>query len=191
MIYPELRFDLSDALRFLGVKNGGDDVTVSLINSVFEEIKSVAEVKIFSAKDRTIHLNQGINCFSRCFLSKNFADRMVSATTIILLGATLGQSVDRLIKRYSLTNSARSAVMQAVSGSVVDCLIDDVEKEIKKDNEVVFRYSVGYGDFDLSYQKDCLEILEAQKTLGITLSDGYIMSPSKSVTAFIGVKEKI
>lgn len=187
---PELRYNLKDSLRFLGVKNGGDDETISLINSVFEEVKSVSEVKIFSAKDTVEHINQGIYCFSRRFLSRNLADRMLLSTSVILVGVTLGQSIDRLIKRYSLTNTARSAVMQAVASSVADCLIDDIENAISREQEVVFRYSVGYGDFDLSYQKDCLEILEAQKTLGITLSDGYIMSPSKSITAFIGVKEK-
>lgn len=43
------------------------------------------------------------------------------------------------------------------------------------------------GDFPLSVQKDLLGGLEAGKRLGITLTEGGLMMPSKSVTAVIGI----
>ena len=49
------------------------------------------------------------------------------------------------------------------------------------------RFSPGYGDFPLSAQKEILDGLEAGKRIGITLTEGYLMMPSKSVTAVIGV----
>ena len=37
-------------------------------------------------------------------------------------------------------------------------------------------------------QRDVMEALDCAQTLGITLSDSLLMTPSKSVTAIIGMK---
>ena len=52
------------------------------------------------------------------------------------------------------------------------------------------RFSPGYGDFPLGCQPALLGGLEASKRVGITLTDSYLMMPSKSVTAVIGVSKE-
>ncbi|MCR5275107.1 MAG: Vitamin B12 dependent methionine synthase activation subunit, partial [Clostridiales bacterium] len=49
-------------------------------------------------------------------------------------------------------------------------------------------FSPGYGDLPIEVQKEFLPLLDAERRLGITLSDSYLMSPSKSVTAIIGIE---
>ena len=49
------------------------------------------------------------------------------------------------------------------------------------------RFSPGFGDLALSIQPDILAITNARKNLSITLDEGFLMSPSKSVTAFVGI----
>ena len=49
------------------------------------------------------------------------------------------------------------------------------------------RFSPGYGDVSLEVQKDFFRLLPCQR-IGLTLMDTLIMSPEKSVTAFIGIK---
>ena len=39
-------------------------------------------------------------------------------------------------------------------------------------------------------QRDVMEALDCGRTVGITLTDSLLMTPSKSVTAIIGMKEK-
>ena len=51
------------------------------------------------------------------------------------------------------------------------------------------RFSPGYGDFPLEYQRELLGVLDAAKRIGLTLTDSLLMAPSKSVTAVIGVYE--
>ena len=51
------------------------------------------------------------------------------------------------------------------------------------------RFSPGYGDLPLSCQPDFCRVLEAEKTVGITLTESFLMMPSKSVTAVIGVSK--
>ena len=49
------------------------------------------------------------------------------------------------------------------------------------------RFSPGYGDFSILYQKDVLRMLDAPKKIGLTMTDGYMLTPTKSVTAIIGI----
>ena len=50
-----------------------------------------------------------------------------------------------------------------------------------------FRFSPGYGDMPLSAQPVLLATLDAQRRLGITLSKSLLMTPTKSVTAVVGL----
>ena len=47
----------------------------------------------------------------------------------------------------------------------------------------------GYGDMPLSYQPEILKALNADYTLGITLNNSLLMTPMKSITAIMGIKE--
>ena len=64
----------------------------------------------------------------------------------------------------------------------------NIEKEAAKDGLFVRpRYSPGYGDLSLDVQSSFLKALNAQKTIGLFLSEGGIMQPEKSVTALMGL----
>jgi cobalamin-dependent methionine synthase I len=52
------------------------------------------------------------------------------------------------------------------------------------------RFSPGFGDLPLSLQPEILAITNARKNLSITLDEGCLMSPSKSVTAFAGIDDR-
>ena len=51
------------------------------------------------------------------------------------------------------------------------------------------RFSPGYGDLPIEIQPKILTVLSADKTLGITLNESYLMTPVKSITAIMGVIE--
>ncbi|MBO5857729.1 MAG: Vitamin B12 dependent methionine synthase activation subunit, partial [Clostridia bacterium] len=42
-------------------------------------------------------------------------------------------------------------------------------------------------DLELTTQKDIFKILDCSKKIGLTLNDSLLMSPTKSVTAFVGI----
>ena len=50
------------------------------------------------------------------------------------------------------------------------------------------RFSPGYGDFPLDFQRDIFATMSLAKNIGITLNNSLLMSPSKSVTAVIGIE---
>ena len=87
---------------------------------------------------------------------------------------------------------AKAVVMQAAAAAMVEAYCNELnagwKKEyLEKDLYLRPRFSPGYGDFPLSAQKEILDGLEAGKRIGITLTEGGLMMPSKSVTAVIGI----
>jgi hypothetical protein len=49
------------------------------------------------------------------------------------------------------------------------------------------RYSPGYGDFPLSEQRHIFALLDVTRRIGVSLTEGGLMLPQKSVTALIGL----
>ena len=48
-----------------------------------------------------------------------------------------------------------------------------------------------YGDLPLEAQRDVFALLNPEKRIGVTLNDGLLMSPSKSVTAIAGIGKSL
>ena len=111
---------------------------------------------------------------------------------LILFGATLGTGADRLITRASLTDMAKAVVLQACAAAMLEEYCDACQREIAKQQEkegwyLRPRFSPGYGDFDIQYQKPLMQMLDCAKTIGLTMTDSFMMTPTKSVTAVIGM----
>ena len=49
------------------------------------------------------------------------------------------------------------------------------------------RFSPGYGDFSIGHQGGILRMLDASKRIGLSMTDGNMLAPTKSVTAVIGL----
>ena len=87
---------------------------------------------------------------------------------------------------------ARAAVLQACAAAVTEAFCDEINQTIRDDakKEGLIcnpRYSPGFGDLTLDYQKTVFRKLNPER-IGVTLNDSLLMSPSKSVTALIGRK---
>lgn len=52
------------------------------------------------------------------------------------------------------------------------------------------RFSAGYGDLPLEVQKDIFRVLDCPRKIGLTLNDSLLMSPTKSVTAIVGIEDE-
>ena len=126
------------------------------------------------------------------FESKNLAKNLHGCDEAILFAATLGVGIDRLIARYSKISPAKALMLQAIGAERIEALCDALEEEIKSTESVVLkpRFSPGYGDLSLDYQCDLSDILNMNKNLGVCLNSSMLLSPSKSVTAIVGVIKK-
>ncbi len=128
------------------------------------------------------------------FAGKSLARNLRPCGRVFLLAVTLGAEADLLLRRESGRGAAYAAVMQAVLTERIERACDEAEEELRKtlfQGETLRpRFSLGYGDTRLSDQKAFFMLLPVTKRLGISLSDSFLMTPMKSVTAFIGVCEQ-
>ena len=58
---------------------------------------------------------------------------------------------------------------------------------LKYNKVLTSRYSPGYGDLPIAMQNEFLEILQAKKTIGLSVTSSNILIPRKSITAILGI----
>lgn len=114
--------------------------------------------------------------------------------SIILFCATVGVNMDRLIAKYSSLSPARATLLQAIGSERVEALCNEFCRLIGDDlsadgYKLRPRFSPGYGDLDISIQREIFDVLDPAKRIGVSLNDNMMMSPSKSVTAIIGIEK--
>lgn len=185
---------IEEAIRYLGIKRGAaDGGTYALVESSFRELEQVAEPKSIC---RIFELREGGE--DRIFIggmeiqSRSLARNLKNCRQVILFGATLGTGTDRLITRTGLTDMARSVTLQACAAALLEEYCDQCQEEIGKEMEknggyLRPRFSPGYGDFDIRFQEPIMRMLDCARQIGLTITEGYMMTPAKSVTAVIGV----
>ena len=104
----------------------------------------------------------------------------------LIIAVTLGGGIDTLLRRKSAVSPAEHFICDAIASAVAESAADAAESFFKGDAKCRPRFSPGYGDLSLGVQKDVLEACNAQRLLGITLTDANLMLPTKSITAIIG-----
>ena len=107
---------------------------------------------------------------------------------VIVFAATIGLEIDRLIRRYTNLSPAKALFFQAIGAERIESLCDAFCEELKGEGvQLRPRFSPGYGDLPLEMQKDLFRVLDCPRKIGLTLNESLLMSPSKSVTAIIGI----
>lgn len=125
--------------------------------------------------------------------SKDVATLLKKSKKCIILCATLGIDVDKAIGLYQATDMEKAVFADAIGSSAIETLCETATDQIKTQEIVknlTIRFSPGYGDFDISYQKDILNLTDAYKKIGLTASSSMMLTPLKSVTAIMGITDK-
>lgn len=185
-----------EAVRYLGYGNHAiDDCTLAVIQDSFKELEETAAKRIvYRIFDLHIPDSESVKIEDLVIQSKNLNKNLKGCTKVVMLGATLGIQVDMLMKRYSCTDMAKVVVLQACSAALLEEYLDEWQNklEIEMKDEGLYlrpRFSPGYGDFDIENQKYFLQMLEAPKKIGLSMTDSSMLTPTKSVTAVIGISE--
>ncbi|MBR5269151.1 MAG: Vitamin B12 dependent methionine synthase activation subunit [Anaerotignum sp.] len=123
--------------------------------------------------------------------SKALMKNLEGCEEVIVFAATIGLEIDRLIRRYTNLSPAKALFFQAIGAERIESLCDAFCDELKEEGlRLRPRFSPGYGDLPLELQKDLFRVLDCPRKIGLTLNESLLMSPSKSVTAIIGIGGK-
>lgn len=118
--------------------------------------------------------------------SRRLAKHLTGCSRAVIFAATLGVEMDRLISKFGHLSPAMGLLMQAIGTERIEALCDVFCAEI---NNAAARFSPGYGDLKLAAQRVLFEQLDCPRQIGLSLNDSLVMSPSKSVTAIVGLMD--
>lgn len=113
---------------------------------------------------------------------------------VICMAVTVGAEIEHEInKKFERGEYLASVLLDAAATTAVEQAADLMEKnfaaKFSKDGyKLRWRFSPGYGDWDLTAQENLFKISGAEQ-IGISLSSALMLEPRKSVTAIIGLEK--
>lgn len=185
--YDPMPFDKSEILRYAQAKGESPELDL-IIDECIGEVSDKLVYKVcygeFDISVDQPNIDFGFMNITSKDLSKNLKD----CKKTVVFGATVGIELDRLILRYGRISPVKALIFQAIGAERIEALADAFNNEIKEKYVTVPRFSAGYGDFSVYKQTDIFNTLDCGRKIGLTLNDSMMMSPTKSVTAIIGIK---
>ena len=182
--------NMEEILRYAGVKEN-DSGVLELLSSCLEEVKHQLTYKVCYT---VLPVMKKQNHLDLSFLETDSLDlqkHLEWCSQVVLFAATLGMGFDRLLARYSKVIPSRAFMLQAIGAERIEGLCDafceDLSHEMRYAGYLTSRFSPGYGDLPLSVQREVFRVLDCPRKIGLTLNESLLMSPSKSVTAFVGI----
>ena len=185
-----------EAVRYLGYGNHAiDGRTLALISSSFRELEEAAGRRsIYRIFDVSMEDEGCLSIGTLKIKSRNLSRNLKSCEKAFILGATLGVGVDTLLRRYTLTDMARVVILQACAAAMLEEYLDCCQEKLRREEEengyyLRPRFSPGYGDFSILHQEQILRMLAAPKMSVLSMTEGNMLTPTKSVTAVIGLSK--
>ena len=183
-----------EAFRYMGFKKSEPNERFLLLADRCEKmVLDAAKPKlIFKVFDILSRDDKIILSNTKLYLpGDNIKNLLKDSNRCCVFAATLGVSVDALIRRLEVEDITLGFIADNLASALIEQVCDKTEDVIKEslDNATLTpRFSCGYGDLPLSLQGDFLSALDAQSKIGLTVTDTLIMMPRKSVTAVLGIK---
>lgn len=185
------RVNEAEVIRYMRCSNASDEI-LKLLRDCEKEASSHFDYKVcFCPLSLTIDRDCcDFDVFSTT--SSDLSRRLKGCNEAIVFAATVGMGIDRLVTKYAQISPSRALILQALGAERVEALCDKICElfPIEFGRPVTARFSPGYGDLELSVQKSIFAVLGCEKRIGLTLNDNLMMLPTKSVTAFVGLKRE-
>lgn len=187
-----MELDIREALRYLGIHSWPEPELLAQVEEVAAELRARLEprytYRVFPVERRE---EDFALAGSGVCLTGSLARRMLSGChQAALLGCTLGAEFDRLLEQTQRRDMARAVILDACGGALVEAGCDRAEAELRarlSGGYLTDRFSPGYGDLPLVLQRPICAALEADKRLGLHVTESLMLTPVKSVTAVIGI----
>lgn len=182
----DLTLDINEAARRLNIEK-------YLTNGIIEEcdnaLREAIDCKYCGVKVEVKCSEDAVVLGFINVESKDLARTLNSSHEAYVMAVTLGNGVDRLLNKLSVTSVVNHFITDALASAYAETAANYVEEKIKGDNICTRRFSPGYGDLPLSIQDKVLDLINASRLLNININKSLLMTPTKSITAIMGIKE--
>lgn len=189
---PEV--DVTLALRYMGVQTPDADMleratrTAELMQQMYVPRNVWRVFEVAHGEGQVSLPEAGVTLHGRLA-----GTMLAECDRAAILVCTLGQTFDLGLLKVRAADMAQAVILDACGSAYVETGCDAAEEELRERHPGLYltdRFSPGYGDLPLDIQPQLLAAVNAQRRLGVTLTDTNLMNPSKSVTAIIGLSDR-
>lgn len=180
-----MRLEREEIARYLGYgKRALEPEIAALAEQCEEELRALGP-------PRRLGRRLAISALPFSGASRDLDHHLRHCREVFLTVVTLGAGADRLLRGWAAANMGKAAVGQACVAVLMDeygdAYLQELEGHLEAGEYLRPAYSPGYGDFSLHWQESLLTLLDARRRLGVTLTQGGMLVPEKTVTAVVGI----
>ncbi len=157
------------------------------MQAVCSDIFAVLDIKFVASRLSLTRNEKGVAFDSFSIDSTALTRYFEGSSETYLFVATLGIGVDRLVMKKRALSVSEGFLYDAVCSAVAEAACDAVEKKICGSERTKNRFSPGYADCPLEVQRGIFNLISPDKYIGVKLLDSLLMSPMKSVSAFVAI----
>lgn len=189
--FPPPPFDKKEILRYMGARDEDTELEKLVCDSI-KEAEKLLNYKLCYAQTPITLSGDEIDFGFASVRSARLARQLLGCHSVIIFAATVGIGIDRLIAKSARISQVRELAVSAIGTERIEALCELFCAEKKAELATVglgtkSRFSPGYSDLPLAFQKDIFAALGCSKNIGLSLNESLLMTPTKSVTAIIGV----
>lgn len=186
--YNSIKIDEKEAMRYAGASAKADGL-LPLLRECIAEAMPILSYKVCYLEMPRAQLLSAIGEGKDAL-----SEKLSRCDSAVLFCATVGIELDRLIARYEAISPTKALLLGAIGAAGVESLCDRFCADVQLDAagcglHALPRFSPGYGRLPLSLQRDVFRLLDCPRKIGVSLNESLLMSPRKSVTAFIGLTD--
>jgi len=190
----------NEALRYLGYKKDSvhkaDPKTLNILEEALRDLEYLNSFRYayrvfdIGIQGNTVTISNSDVAFKSASLSKFLAD----FRRAVFFAATLGAAIDRIIASLSFSSMEKTLIYDSYASAYIDQKCDEAQNIIFEselhDYNNLSRFSPGYGDLSLEYNDVIIDLIDAQKLIGLTSTQTHLLVPQKSIVAIFGLNDK-
>ena len=180
--------DRVTALRYMGAAGWTpDNATQALLDKAEQTI-------LTAAAPRAVYRRLPRTALPLEHCGSDLTRHLKGCTEVLLLAATLGSEVDKLLRRMELTDIALATAADALASVLLEQVCDELEAEVRLliEKQGVFmtgRYAPGYGDCPLDLNDALCLAVDSVRGCGLAVTPQHLLTPRKSTTAILGIAD--
>ena len=189
-----LEIDAAETRRYAGLLKAQDFGEKNIHDACQEallllNVRGAWEVYNYDSSSRTVGSEPPL-----IITGKSIVKHLAGCEKVICMAVTVGSEIEREVtKKFERGEYLSSVLLDAAATAAVEQAADVMEKNFaahfaKDGFKLRWRFSPGYGDWDLTEQAKLFKICGAEQ-IGLRLSSAMMLEPRKSVTAIIGLEK--
>ena len=187
---------LKAACASLGAKESDPD-SEKLLEKVYDENVSCFLPRSLCALFAILSTENGVRFegADAVLPGESIRKHLEGASHALFNAFTLGAIADKRIKELSYSRPSESVALNAIASVYAELAADEL---LKRERDLLeekgfgssFRFCPGYGDLPLDANEAIARALGASKKIGLSVTDGGLLLPRKSIVGVCGVFRK-